>query len=132
MSNTSCRRWRLPLPETRFAFFHLSGIELWGTHATIAAGLEREGFAFDAGPYLLLDRPGLEWAFREVGLDLGTRVPMRARSAAVTTTLGFIAPLKRARSRPLWMCVASGVRTRMACDVFAGHPGRSAARKSEA
>jgi phytoene desaturase len=43
----------------------------------LAAGLEREGLSFDAGPYLLLDRPGLEWAFRELGLDLAEQVPMR-------------------------------------------------------
>ena len=36
----------------------------------LAAGLKYDGLSFDAGPYLLLDRPGLEWAFREVGLDL--------------------------------------------------------------
>ncbi len=43
----------------------------------LAAGLEREGFRFDAGPYVLLDRPGLDWAFRELGLDLAQRIPMR-------------------------------------------------------
>ena len=43
----------------------------------LAAGLEREGFRFDGGPYLLLDRPGLEWAFHELGLNLAEKVPMR-------------------------------------------------------
>ena len=43
----------------------------------VAAGFERGGFRFDAGPYLLLDRPGLSWAFHAVGLDLAERVPMR-------------------------------------------------------
>jgi phytoene dehydrogenase-like protein len=43
----------------------------------LAAGLERDCLSFDAGPYLLLDRPGLEWAFRELGLDLAEQVPMR-------------------------------------------------------
>jgi phytoene dehydrogenase-like protein len=43
----------------------------------LAAGLEREGFHFDAGPYLLLDWPGLDWAFRELGLDLAGQIPMR-------------------------------------------------------
>jgi phytoene dehydrogenase-like protein len=43
----------------------------------LAAGLKREGLSFDAGPYLLLDRPGLEWAFRGLGLDLAAQVPMR-------------------------------------------------------
>lgn len=28
----------------------------------LASSLERDGLSFDAGPYVLLDRPGLEWA----------------------------------------------------------------------
>jgi phytoene dehydrogenase-like protein len=43
----------------------------------LAAGLEREGLRFDGGPYLLLDRPGLDWAFHELGLSLAEKVPMR-------------------------------------------------------
>jgi phytoene dehydrogenase-like protein len=43
----------------------------------LAAGLELDGLRFDAGPYILLDRPGLEWAFHELGLDLAERVPLR-------------------------------------------------------
>jgi phytoene dehydrogenase-like protein len=43
----------------------------------LAAGLELEGLRFDAGPYILLDRPGLEWAFRAVGMELGDHVPLR-------------------------------------------------------
>ena len=43
----------------------------------LAAGLECDGVRFDGGPYLLLDRPGLEWAFRAVGLDMESLVPMR-------------------------------------------------------
>ncbi|HUQ68370.1 MAG TPA: NAD(P)/FAD-dependent oxidoreductase [Planctomycetaceae bacterium] len=35
----------------------------------LAARLEIEGFRFDAGPYILLDRPGLEWACRQIGMD---------------------------------------------------------------
>src|SRR5689334_1503358 len=42
----------------------------------LAAGFECEGFHFDAGPYLLLDRPGLDWAFRALGLNLAEQVPM--------------------------------------------------------
>jgi phytoene desaturase len=37
----------------------------------LAASLEIEGFRFDAGPYILLDPLGLEWAFRQVGTDVG-------------------------------------------------------------
>jgi phytoene desaturase len=42
----------------------------------LAAGFDAEGFAFDAGPYILLDRPGLTWAFAELGLDLADRLPL--------------------------------------------------------
>jgi len=43
----------------------------------LASTAVREGLTFDAGPYLLLDRPGLEWAFQSLGLDLEEQVPMR-------------------------------------------------------
>src|SRR5262245_53615879 len=43
----------------------------------LASGFTVEGFAFDAGPYILLDRPGLEWAFRAVGLELEEHVALR-------------------------------------------------------
>jgi phytoene desaturase len=52
-------------------------IEAAGQTGGLAAGLERESFRFDAGPYLLLDRPGLEWAFRALDLDLAEHVPMQ-------------------------------------------------------
>jgi phytoene desaturase len=44
-----------------------------GLASRVVAG----GVTFDAGPYILLDRPGLEWAFRALGLDLQERVPLR-------------------------------------------------------
>jgi phytoene desaturase len=43
----------------------------------LAAGFVQDGFAFDAGPYVLLDRPGLEWAFDAAGLRLSEVVPLR-------------------------------------------------------
>jgi len=42
----------------------------------LASGLTLDGFPFDAGPYILLDRPGLEWAFHALGIDLAERVPL--------------------------------------------------------
>lgn len=36
----------------------------------LASALEAEGQRFDGGPYILLDRPGLEWAFESLGLGL--------------------------------------------------------------
>jgi phytoene dehydrogenase-like protein len=44
----------------------------------LASGNVCEEFSFDAGPYILLDRPGLEWAFASVGLKLGEHVELRA------------------------------------------------------
>lgn len=43
----------------------------------LASAFEVDGFRFDAGPYILLDRPGLEWAFRALGLDLAERIELR-------------------------------------------------------
>lgn len=40
----------------------------------LAGGFELDGLSFDAGPYVLLDRPGLEWAFAELGLDLASEL----------------------------------------------------------
>jgi phytoene dehydrogenase-like protein len=43
----------------------------------LASGFEKDGFRFDAGPYVLLDRPGLEWAFSALGLKLGEHINLR-------------------------------------------------------
>jgi len=43
----------------------------------LAAGLELEGFKFDAGPYILLDRPGLEWAFGSLGMELEAQLSLK-------------------------------------------------------
>jgi len=43
----------------------------------LASGFTMNGFAFDAGPYILLDRPGLAWAFQAVGLELTEHVRLR-------------------------------------------------------
>jgi phytoene desaturase len=43
----------------------------------LAAGFEQDGLAFDAGPYILLDRPGLDWAFAALGLGLDEHVALR-------------------------------------------------------
>ena len=43
----------------------------------LASAFETDGFVFDAGPYILLDRPGLEWAFRSLGLELSEHVTLR-------------------------------------------------------
>jgi phytoene dehydrogenase-like protein len=38
----------------------------------LASGFDAAGLSFDGGPYILLDRPGLEWALERVGLDVSS------------------------------------------------------------
>jgi phytoene dehydrogenase-like protein len=42
----------------------------------LASNLEALGMRFDGGPYILLDRPGLEWAFAALGLALDQQVTL--------------------------------------------------------
>src|SRR5688572_4403070 len=46
----------------------------------LASGFDAEGLSFDGGPYILLDRPGLEWALERVGLDLSSLQLIRAEN----------------------------------------------------
>jgi phytoene dehydrogenase-like protein len=57
--------------------FRVQVLEARAGPGGLAASVEFEGFRFDAGPYILLDRPGLEWAFQAAGLDLAERVALR-------------------------------------------------------
>jgi phytoene dehydrogenase-like protein len=43
----------------------------------LASSLELDGLSFDAGPYILLDRNGLEWAFEQVGLNLAASITLK-------------------------------------------------------
>lgn len=43
----------------------------------LASSVELEGLRFDAGPYILLDREGLEWSFGQLGLDLARSIPLK-------------------------------------------------------
>ena len=43
----------------------------------LASALSIQGFSFDAGPYLLLDQPGLAWAFEQLGFNLDERLALR-------------------------------------------------------
>src|SRR6202795_5174610 len=56
----------------------VQGLEARAEAGGLASGNVYEGFSFDAGPYILLDRPGLEWAFAAVGLELSEHVELRA------------------------------------------------------
>jgi phytoene desaturase len=57
--------------------FNVTVLEARAGPGGLAAGFETDGLPFDAGPYILLDRPGLEWAFRSVGLELDRLVTLR-------------------------------------------------------
>ncbi len=58
--------------------FRVQVLEARAEAGGLASGNVYEGFSFDAGPYILLDRPGLEWAFASVGLKLGEHIELRA------------------------------------------------------
>jgi phytoene dehydrogenase-like protein len=58
--------------------FRVQVLEARAEAGGLASGNVYEGFAFDAGPYILLDRPGLEWAFASVGMKLSEQIELRA------------------------------------------------------
>jgi phytoene dehydrogenase-like protein len=58
--------------------FRVQVLEARSEAGGLASGNTYEGFSFDAGPYILLDRPGLEWAFASVGLQLSDHLELRA------------------------------------------------------
>jgi phytoene dehydrogenase-like protein len=57
---------------------HVTVLEARSEPGGLASGNVYEGLSFDAGPYILLDRPGLEWAFASVGLKLAEHIELRA------------------------------------------------------
>ena len=67
----------------------------------LASGFEKDGLRFDAGPYVLLDRPGLEWAFHSIGLELTKLINLRRIDdvyevlSSEGVTVRFHADLKR-------------------------------------
>jgi phytoene dehydrogenase-like protein len=58
--------------------FRVQVLEARAEAGGLASGNMYEGFSFDAGPYILLDRPGLEWAFASVGVVLSEHLELRA------------------------------------------------------
>lgn len=58
--------------------FHVQVLEARAEAGGLASGNVYDGMSFDAGPYILLDRPGLEWAFASVGLKLSEHIELRA------------------------------------------------------
>lgn len=49
---------------------HVLVVEARKSAGGLAGGFTVEGKTHDGGPYVLLDRPGLEWAFAKLGIDL--------------------------------------------------------------
>jgi phytoene desaturase len=68
--------------------FRVQVLEARGEPGGLASGLELDGFAFDAGPYILLDVPGLERAFRAVGLKLAEHVSLYPLDPTYTVESG--------------------------------------------
>ena len=56
--------------------FRVQVLEARSEAGGLASGNVIEGFSFDAGPYILLDRPGLEWGFTSVGLKLSEHIEL--------------------------------------------------------
>jgi phytoene dehydrogenase-like protein len=81
--------------------FRVQVIEARPGPGGLASAIEIEGFKFDAGPYILLDRNGLEWAFRSLGLELADLVSLRRIediyqvSSRKGTTVSFFSDLER-------------------------------------
>src|SRR5262249_4384479 len=55
----------------------VAGMEGGGEGGGLASGFTVEGLSFDYGPYILLDRPGLEWSFQQFGEDLSRHLELR-------------------------------------------------------
>lgn len=56
--------------------FRVTVVEARDDAGGLASGMVVNGFHFDAGPYILLDRAGLDWAFGSLGLDLAEHVKL--------------------------------------------------------
>ena len=49
--------------------YQVQVLEARSSAGGLASGVQAGGFALDAGPYILLDKPGLDWAFQQLGLS---------------------------------------------------------------
>lgn len=59
----------------------------------LASGFELEGFRFDSGPYVLLDRPGLEWAFGQLGIAMDRQPQLKRISHVYQVDDGSARPV---------------------------------------
>ena len=74
--------------------YHVHVIEARAEAGGLASGFQQDRFRFDAGPYVLLDRLGLEWAFRSLGLDLAEHVTLRLIEEVYQVEFPEAAPLR--------------------------------------
>ena len=73
--------------------FQVTIIEARQSAGGLASGFEMDGFRFDAGPYVLLDRPGLEWAFRQLSLDPGEHLQLQRIPNVLEVDSGSLLPV---------------------------------------
>jgi phytoene dehydrogenase-like protein len=78
--------------------FRVQLLEARSCAGGLASRVEAGGFSFDAGPYVLLDRPGLEWSFRQLGLDLEEHVDLRPINDVYAVTSPGTPPVRILRS----------------------------------
>ena len=57
--------------------FQVEVLEARNSAGGFASSFEAAGLHFDAGPYVLLDRPGLDWAFSSLQADLSELIELR-------------------------------------------------------
>ncbi len=67
----------------------------------LAAGLVAGGMTFDGGPYILLDRPGLEWACRRLEVPVEGPLTMRRILEPYQVSFGEEAPVRIHHDRDL-------------------------------
>ena len=60
----------------------------------LASGEVHEGLTFDLGPYVLLDRPGLEWTFEQLAEDLDAQVRLRKLEAVYQVEAEGVDPVR--------------------------------------
>lgn len=76
------------------AGFDVEILEARADAGGLAGSIERGDVAFDAGPYILLDRPGLEWAFEQLGLDINVLDLQRVGEVVYEVTRDDAPPLR--------------------------------------
>jgi diapolycopene oxygenase len=84
--------------------FSVQLLEARSTTGGLASGFTLDDLSFDYGPYILQDRPGLEWVFQQLGEDLARRFELRKIEDIYTVNfpngarVSFYADLERTAS----------------------------------